>query len=110
MIVHSTSTIDSSHYLPSEVLLGDDRKFVSANFTHPRQFPYSYNKLGRLIFERQIAFYCFNPQCNTNTPNIVVCMCSFVPVSDDDQDSGGDANGDGEGRFLPVSGDDAYGT
>ena len=31
----------------------------------------------------------------------------FVPVSDDNEDSGDDANGDGEGRFVPLSGDDA---
>ena len=29
----------------------------------------------------------------------------FVLVSDDDEDSGDDANGDGEGQFVPVSAD-----
>ena len=31
----------------------------------------------------------------------------FVPVSDDDKDSGNDANGDSEGWFVLVSDDDA---
>ena len=33
----------------------------------------------------------------------------FVPVSDDDEDSGDDANGYSEGRFVPVSDDDEDG-
>ena len=29
-----------------------------------------------------------------------------MPLSDDDEDSGNDANGDSEGQFVPVSDDD----
>ena len=32
-----------------------------------------------------------------------------MPVSDDDEDSGDDANGDSEGQFVPVSDDDEDG-
>ena len=39
----------------------------------------------------------------------VVPKKGVVPVSDDDEDSGDNANGDSEGRFVPVSDDDEGG-
>ena len=45
---------------------------------------------------------CIHNKLNVNSSKRKI----MLPVSNDDEDSGDDADGDNEGRFVPVSDDD----